>query len=142
MAEGVLKKRLGELGKNSIKVSSMGIHALDGRSASTSAVDVCIENKIDISGHKSRALVPGELKESDLIFVMEPVQKEFIRIFFPQVSDRLFLFGSWPGPDHKKGTIKDPIGGTMEDYRKAFKILNNHVERILPFVLARFPEQA
>ena len=141
IAEGIFKKRFAELGRADIQVTSMGIHGKDGRSAAELAVAVCKENMIDISGHQSRALVPGELKGSDFIFAMEPVQEEFITIFFPRVNDRIFLLGSWPGPDHKKGIVKDPIGGGMDDFRKTFRIISNHVERIIPFLLARFPQK-
>ncbi|NLG17773.1 MAG: hypothetical protein GX556_10620 [Fibrobacter sp.] len=139
MAEGILKKRLSDLGRKDILISSMGIHGQDGNRAVDEVVKACSDNEIDISAHRSRALVAGELKESDLIFVMEPVQKEFISIFFPQVVDRLFLLGCWPGAENKKGIIKDPIGGRKEDFRRSFRIIADHIERILPFLLARYP---
>ena len=139
MAEGIMKKRFSELGRNDFVVSSMGIHGQDGSGAVSDAVQVCSENEIDISGHRARALVASELKESDLIFVMEPLQKEFISIFFPQVTDRLFLLGSWPGAESKKGIIKDPIGGAINDFRKSFNVISGHIERIIPFLWARYP---
>jgi len=138
MAEGLLRTRLSELDRPDILVSSMGTHAQTEQKATDYAITVCSEKNIDITRHLSRHLDPLELKESDLIFVMEPVHKDFLNTFFPQVSDRTFFLGSWPGPDNKKGIIKDPVGSSLENYRKTFRILSDHIERITPFILLRF----
>lgn len=139
MAEGILKSRLKELGREDIVASSMGTHGMRGEEATGYAVTICAEHSIDISAHRSRPLIPEELKTADLIFTMEPVQKDYIHFFFPQVSDRTFLFGSWPDKETKKGMIKDPVGGTYDQYNKTFKIISDHVDRTLPIILLRFP---
>jgi protein-tyrosine-phosphatase len=138
MAEGIMKERLFGYGRLDIAVSSMGIHGLDFKPPSAFAVQVCEENGIDISTHLSRPLFPDELRNSDLIFVMEPVHKQFIYTFFPAMEDRMFLLGSWPEKDSSKGVVGDPIGGTIEQYRKTFRKINSHIDRILPFIFERF----
>jgi hypothetical protein len=66
---------------------------------------------------------------------MEPFQKEYLRIFFPQYSDQVHLLGSYPDKkDSKKNIIKDPVGGTIKDYRKTFESLTLNLERIIPFL--------
>lgn len=139
MAEGILKNRLSAQGREDIIVSSMGIHGIDGNPATDLAIEVCSQNNIDISAHQSRPLNGTELAKSDLIFVMEPVHKEFIHVFFPRVDQQTFLLGCWPGKESRKGVIKDPVGGKIENYRKTFIILQNHINRIMPFILAKFP---
>lgn len=140
MAEGILKHRLSELAREDILVSSMGTHGMEGNSATELAIDVCRQNNIDISNHKSRHLVAEELADSDLIFVMEPIHKEFLHVFFPQVSQQTFLLGCWPGKECRKGIIKDPVGGKFEIYQKAFQSLYYHINRIIPFILTKFPQ--
>ena len=139
MAEAIFRKRFIELGREDIIVSSMGTHGLENHPASEYAVKVCSEHGMDITRHRSRSLVPKELKKSDLIFTMEPDQKEFVLMFFPQVCDRVFLLGAWPGKEKRNKIINDPIGGTIYDYRKTFGIIQNHIERIIPVLFARFP---
>ncbi|MCU0609483.1 MAG: hypothetical protein MUF22_06940 [Chitinispirillaceae bacterium] len=141
MAEGILRHRLHGIGRNDITVSSMGIHGQDGKSATNEGVAVCAENSIDISGHLARPLHFDELKSAGLIFVMEPVQKEYIRTFVPSIEERLSLFAVWPAePQNKKSsTIPDPVGGSLADYRKTFTLISSHMERILPFLLAQMP---
>jgi len=140
MAEGILKHRLSELAREDILVSSMGTHAVEGNPATELAINVCRQNNIDISSHKSRHLIAEELAKSDLIFVMEPIHKEFLHVFFPQVYQQTFLLGCWPGKESRKGIIKDPVGGEFEIYQKAFQSLKNHIDRIIPFILAKFPQ--
>jgi protein-tyrosine-phosphatase len=142
IAEGILQKRLLEVGRSDIKVSSMGIHGRQDERATDDAVSVCFERGIDISAHCSRPIIPEELIESNLIFVMEPVQKEFLFSFFPRVNDRVYLLGCWPGEDHRKGTVKDPTGGKADDFRKCFQIISTHIERILPIVLDKYPRSS
>lgn len=139
MAEGIMKERLLAYGRLDFAVSSMGIHGLDFKPPSDYAVQICHENGIDISSHLSRSLFPDELRNADLVFVMEPVQKQFIHTFFPAMADRMFLLGSWPGKDSAKGIIHDPIGGSIEQYRKTFRRIDNHINRILPYIFQQFP---
>ena len=139
MAEGIMKRALTENGlEASLCVSSMGIHAHEGNSATDHAVEICRENGIDISNHRSRPLIPDELKLSTFIFVMETVQIDFIDIFFPQVSDRLYMLAAWPVRKIKKATIQDPVGRSLATYRKTFTILQQQIDRILPEMVIRY----
>ena len=138
MAEGIMKKALHDNGMDDITVSSMGIHALEGNSATDYAIEVCRENGITIENHRSRPLIPEELKQSRLIFTMETVQIDYIDIFFPQVSDRLFMLASWPIRKTKKATITDPVGRSLNMYRKTFQNLQIQVDRLLPEIIRMY----
>ncbi len=139
MAEGILLKTVSETQKNDCKVSSMGIHGLDSQPASKNSVLACSEKNIDISAHRSRPLIPGELVKADLIFTMELVHKDFLKLFFPAVADKTFLLGSWPQKETKKGNIKDPIGRPLKDYRKAFDQIEKQIQRVFPYVVHYLP---
>jgi protein-tyrosine-phosphatase len=136
MAEGILKKRLAEIGRTDITVSSMGIHAPQGQKASADAVAVSAQHGIDLSEHGSRQLIFDELKTADFIFVMEKYHKEFIRTFVPQIEEKIGLLGAWPGKEKKEHGIPDPIGGKLKEYEKTYETLNRQIERMLPFLLA------
>ena len=132
MAEGILRTELQKRGLDETPVASMGIRAMDGYSATENAVTVCEEHGIDISRHQSRQLIPEELKNSRLILTMEPVQVEYLVIFFPQVADRTYMLGSWPEQKAKKATVKDPVGRSLPVYRKTFTLLQQKIDRLLP----------
>jgi protein-tyrosine-phosphatase len=136
MAEAILKARVNEAGRDDITVSSMGIHAPKDQKASAEAVTVCAHHGIDLSSHTSRQLVFDELRTADFIFTMERYHKEYIRTFVPQTGEKLSLLASWPGKEKKDHGIPDPIGGTIADYEKSYKLIESQVDRILPFLLA------
>jgi protein-tyrosine-phosphatase len=138
MAEAILKKGLAENGLLHLAVSSMGIHAQEGEPATEFAIAVCREQGIDLERHRSRHLIPDELKMSHLILTMEPVQVDYIDIFFPQVSDRLFMLASWPDRKGKKASIPDPVGKSINAHRKTFQLLREHIDFLLPEVIERY----
>ena len=132
MAEGILKARWAALGLGDLAVSSMGIHGMDRQGAAPLAREICLENGVDISGHVSRQLNFEEIGASDLIFCLEMIHKDFILMFFPHLVDRVFLLGCWPDRDSKKGNIKDPMGGGLRDFRRAYETIAGHIDRIVP----------
>lgn len=134
MAEGILKYKWHDMERDSLTVSSMGIHGLNDYPATEYAQAVCEENGLDISSHKARSLVSEELQASDLILCMEPAHKKFLEIFFPWHREKVALLGAWPEKGSHKSSIGDPIGGTLEEYRRTFGIIQNHIERILPLL--------
>lgn len=134
MAEGYLRQKFHEMGRDDLKVSSMGIHGLDDAPATDLAQAVCEEHGGDIASHRSRSLVGDELQNADFIFCMEPVHKKFVQTFFPWQRDKIFLLAAWPGKETRKSFIADPMGGSYEDYQRIFSIIRSHIDRILPLL--------
>ncbi|MBD3391952.1 MAG: low molecular weight protein arginine phosphatase [Chitinivibrionales bacterium] len=134
MAEGILRDRWLKRGRGDLTVSSMGIHGLDSQPASQHAREVCAEHGIDISPHRSRQLVYEELEGAHLVLAMEPVQKEFVGLFFPRFKDKVFLLGAWPGKETRKSTISDPMGQSIRMYRRTFETIAEHIDRIIPSI--------
>ncbi|MBN1980100.1 MAG: hypothetical protein JW795_01105 [Chitinivibrionales bacterium] len=135
MAEGILKHELVLHGRYDIVVSSMGVHGLEQQGPATFAVQVCLQHGIDISSHKSRPLVLDELNEALVILSMEPVQRDFISLFFPKVKEKNFLLGAWPDQESRKSIINDPYGATsLKVYQKTFETIQFHIHRILPHI--------
>jgi protein-tyrosine phosphatase len=136
MAEGILKRKVALMNRNDIKVSSMGIHARENQNATSNAIEVCRENLIDITGHQSRPLVFEELRAADIVFVMEKFHNNFIRTFVPQAAEKVALLAGWPSMDSKEHSVPDPINGKINEYRKTFKLIEFHIDRVMPFLLA------
>lgn len=140
MAEGILRTRAAQLQREDLQASSMGIHGLEDQPASTDAIDVCAEEGVDISEHRSRPLNGDELMGADLILVMDGLQRDFVRMFFPQVRDRVFLLGSWPQESKKprKAAVRDPIGKSSRVYRNVYRTIEKHIDRIVPHILEMY----
>ncbi len=136
MAEGMLRTRLYQRGIRDIRVSSMGIRGLTGSRASEKAVMICAEHGVDISGHVSREMQPGELDESSLILGMEQVHVEYIKTFFPMATDRTFLYGAWPNPGRGNRGIADPIGRSGKYYRAIFDDIDKSMPEVTESVIS------
>lgn len=134
IAEGLLRHKWEQRGRNDLNVSSMGVHGLDDSPPAELAQLVCKEYGFDISSHKARSLKGDELQSADLIFCMEPAQKKFVQTFFPWHRDKVFLLGAWPNKETRKSVIEDPMGGSYEDFQKTFNIILHHVDRIMPLL--------
>jgi len=132
MAEGILRQRWMDAGISDRTVSSMGVQGLDDSPATDLAQQVCAENGIDISEHRSRPISGEELQAADLILCMEPGHVSFLNTFYPWHSDRLALLGAWPGKPKRKHTVQDPMGGSLSLYQKVYGIIEAHIDRILP----------
>ncbi len=135
MAKGYLEKRLKELGKEEITVSSAGVVALPCMPATKEAKQVVEEAGGDISDHRARRLSDVDVKGADLIFVMEDLHREHILSKYPRAVNKTYLL-----KDFKKlgnfdfsedSDIADPIAKDIDFYRKIFSIIKESIERLL-----------
>lgn len=117
MAAGIFKKLLKTKSENwkKWKVESAGTWTSRGNPAAQKAIDAMDERGIDIHDHASRPITHLPLNRYRLILTMEAGQKEAIQIEFPAVASRTYLLSEMIGETRN---IKDPIGGTMQDFVK------------------------
>jgi len=134
MAEGLLRYKWHQMGRNDLIVSSMGIHGLNDSPATEYAQAVCKKNGFDIASHRARSLVGEELLKADLVLCMEPVHKKFVQVFFPWHRDKVALLGAWPEKETRKSAIEDPMGGSYKKYQQRFSLIKMHIERIIPLL--------
>ena len=120
MAKAYLEKRLEELKKRGITVSSAGISPFPGMHATKEAQEVLGKEGIDVSDHVARKLTDLEIRESDLIFVMEEIHKRYILERDPQAGKKIRLLN-----------ISDPVGRDMDFYEKNFAVIKEAIEKIL-----------
>ena len=90
MAEGLLKHMIGS--DYGWEISSAGICAANGVTASPNAVEALREHGMKISGHRSRHLTPELIKEADLlVFLLKFLDGAVITY---QFDSHLVKFGS------------------------------------------------
>ena len=143
MAEGILKKMLADRGVRNVKVSSAGTHGLLHAPASLFAIQVARAYEVDLSRHHSRELTPDMLLTADLILAMSWEHIEHIKRMDEKAGGRTYLLKAFARPlpvsneDQRKGvlSIKDPIGGGLDDYERSFSEIAEEIERILPELL-------
>ena len=135
MAKGYLERRLKELGKAGIEVSSAGVAPLANMRATEEARQIIIEEGGDISDHYARKITELNIREADLIFVMERGHKEYIAGKDPEAVKKTYLLKDFQKLGNFELTddpdIGDPIGKDISFYRKVFSIIKDSVERML-----------
>jgi protein-tyrosine phosphatase len=106
-------------------VESAGTWAANGKSASKNSQVAMARRGLDIRAHRSRTVTTEMLAGSDLILTMETGHKEALRLEFPFVASRVFLLNEMVGNGE---SIKDPYGGTLQEYEETASLLENVIE--------------
>jgi protein-tyrosine phosphatase len=130
MAEGMFRKYLGEklgcevdrLEKTGYKVSSAGTIDVSGFPASPEATKACARRGIDITAHRSRALSPQLVVESDLIYAMCVKHRECVIAMSGQSTSKCVLLAD--GKD-----IPDPIGQGRDVYERCADLIERAVKK-------------
>ncbi|MDP8229825.1 MAG: L-threonylcarbamoyladenylate synthase [Candidatus Gorgyraea atricola] len=124
MAKGMLEKFLKEAGlSKKVRVDSAGTGGFAGIPAATNTIEVMKEEGVDVSAHRGKPISPALLKKSDFVFVMEDVHKRYIVNALPKTALKTRLLKEASG-------IPDPIGKSIEEYRRIRDIIKDSVENI------------
>lgn len=138
MAEGILKDQLSVRALSVCDVISGGVGAGAGMPPSKHSVTVCAEDGIDISAQRSRVVTPTLLSECDLILSMEEHHRMAIERMAPSFSDRSHLLSRYAAgdPDAPPHGVPDPIGGDLDEYREAYRLIASLIQRSVPRIEA------
>lgn len=134
MAEGLLRKRLYELGKDGIEVRSAGVRALHGMPPTDETIEVMDEFGVDVSDFLSKNVTIDMIRKADLILTMEPIHKEEIIRTEPGAASKTFLLKEYENLSriNPKGfSVHDPIGKPVEEYRITRDEIENEIERFI-----------
>lgn len=134
IAEGLLRKRLKELGKDYIEVRSAGVVAFGGIPPTDETIEVMNEEGVDVSGHEAKALTADIIKEADLVLVMEPAHRVAVLNNVPEAAARTYLLREFGVTGtllrHDKLTVGDPIGMPIAKYRDRLNDIKKEIDRI------------
>ena len=100
-------------------VCSAGLETTPGKPAHAMAQAVALQHRLTLDEHVTTQVHTELLDQSDLIIVMEIVQKDRIQRLYPRPKGRVVLLGRfdsvWPLE------IADPYSGTGEDFHSCFQ---------------------
>ncbi len=129
MAEYLMRKKLKELKRNDIVVSSAGM-MMDGALATQDTLDALSKEGIDARAHRSRRVTDEILNKSDLILAMESMHEERILQLDYKVRNRLFLLKEFAKVTEGGLDIQDPIGRGAVVYNKTLELIKEAVNRV------------
>ena len=120
MAEVLMKNRCRD--RNDIEISSCGLCAFAGDSATQESIVAMESYGIDLTGHRARAFNVYMASEYDLFCVMTESHAQAISQVVPQ--DKILVLG---------GGIPDPYGKSAEEYL----ICANQIEKALDDIISK-----
>lgn len=136
MAEGMLRHGMPDDFRKIVTVASAGTDALHGNQATPLAVQAMAHYDIDISGHRARRLSRSLVVEADLILAMEHYHLRTIRTmqFFAAGKAHLLSRFDTDGVSYE---VPDPMGGSLELYMRAAKLISNCLDGIYSYLEER-----
>ena len=107
--------------KERTHIVSAGTGAISGAPASDGALRAAEEAGFSLAAHRSRRLSRDLVVESDLILAMEASHRAAAIALDPSAAERThLLLGFAAGlPAGEGDGVRDPMGGTDRDYRRA-----------------------
>lgn len=130
MAE-VLARGYAERAPRLVEARSAGTLGIVDHPADPSAVAVCAEIGLDLSGHRSQGIDEALLDWSHWLVCMETKHARWLRERWPRADDRIVLLGTFGGILE----IEDPLGGNTARFRAA----RDEIGRCVAAFLDRLP---
>lgn len=136
-AELVAQRMLG--GISGIGITSVGF-VQPGRPSPDEAIAAAREHGYDLRAHRSRPISNAVLAAADMVFVMEPGQRESVVGLMGVARSRVMLLGDLdPGPFTTR-VIVDPIDKPVDSFRFCYTRIDRCV-RELQRLLAAGPRR-
>ena len=131
MAEALLRKAVGVI--PGIKISSAGVGAMPGQSASRDTISILEAKKAPLQDFQSRQVDEHLLSSSDLVIAMTKSHAAIVREYFPERADSVSLLCDFIDEDEGLvgADVPDPIGMGIEAYQEVAEV----IELALPGII-------
>ncbi len=131
MAAGYTEKLLKERGIKHIEVKTAGVMTVSGLLPTQETVLLLEEVGVDIQKHRSTPLTPDMIKKTDYILGFTPFHVQSAIRMSEDARGKTFLLKEFVGGDPRRARIQDPMGCTLEVYRRVFNEIMKACEKLL-----------
>jgi protein-tyrosine-phosphatase len=134
MAEGLFRKAIA--GRQDMMVSSAGVAASNGTSASPETLHVLRKRGASLDNFTSRPVSAAILNAASHVFAMTEGHLAVLESRFPEHADKFFLVREFSGiSDKRQGIdVPDPIGMGPLAYEEVAKVLDVAIPSIIAYV--------
>lgn len=146
MAQGLMNQLLAEQGIESVEVKTAGVMTTTGLLPTPEAIQVMEAANIDITKHRSVPLTAEMLKKADLVLGMTPFHVQFAKRMLLENTDepgdpddKVFLLKEYTKSDMKNYQITDPMGATLEVYKRVFREIKLAINKLLEMDVVHAP---
>ncbi|MFM7108938.1 MAG: Sua5/YciO/YrdC/YwlC family protein [Planctomycetaceae bacterium] len=141
MAEAAFRtlvaERLGcapdEIEAHGVVAASAGVAAWAGGRASEHAVAVAQEMGADLGAHESQPVTEALVRQADVILTMTAAHRAALLAQFPEAGGRVALLSA------ERQDVIDPIGGSLDTYRRCARQIREHLAARLDTLLRDVP---
>jgi glycine hydroxymethyltransferase len=131
MAQGYMKAAIEERGIKEIEVRTAGVMTIPGLIPTQEAVLVLKNAGIDITSHRSSPLTHELIRKSDLILGMTPFHVQYALRMSDEAKGKTYLLKEFAESDVKNYQISDPMGMTLEVYKRVYREMKLAIDRML-----------
>lgn len=131
MAAGYFRKLLAERNVKGVEVRAAGVMTVTGLRASQEAQQVMEAVEVDLGRHRSSQLTPESIRRADLILGMSPLHVQHALRESPDARGKTFLLKEFARSDLKNIQISDPMGCTLEVFKKCFKEIRQACDKLI-----------
>lgn len=131
MASAYFRKLLDDRSIRDIETRSAGVMTITGLLASQEAIQVMGSEGVDLHRHRSTQLTPELIRKADLILAMSPFHRQTALRMCEDAKNKTFLLKEFTKSDLKNVQIADPMGCTLEVFKKCFKEIKAACDRLV-----------
>ncbi len=131
MAQGYMKKALEERGIDDVEVRTAGVMTIPGLIPTPEAVQVMKTASVDITPMRSSQLTKELIRKADLILGMTPFHVQWALRESDEAKGKTYLLKEFAESDVKNYQISDPMGATLEVYKRVYREMKLAIDRML-----------
>ncbi|MGF1574240.1 MAG: low molecular weight protein arginine phosphatase [Sumerlaeia bacterium] len=146
MAQGLMYQILAENDIATVDVKTAGVMTTTGLLPTPEAIQVMEAAGIDITKHRSVPLTAEMLRKADLVLGMTPFHVQFAKRMLIENTedpgnpdDKVFLLKEYTKSDMKNYQITDPMGATLEVYKRVFREIKLSINKLFEMDVVHAP---
>lgn len=139
MAAAYVDKLLIEKKIKNLDVKTAGVMTVDGLLATPEAIQIMDAVGVDLRKHRSRKLTPELIKKAELILGMTPFHVQSALRMSSMSKGKTYLLKEYTGSDARHSQISDPMGCTLEVYKRVFGEIKSACNKLVKseFILGK-----
>lgn len=141
LAIGYFAKLLNQKGIDHIELRHMGVMTPNDLLPTPEVVQLLKEEGVDIRFHRSRPIMVDVIRQADLILGFTAIHVQTCTRKVPEAKAKTFLLKEYVGLGHTGDQIHDPMGSTMEIFKKYFNEIKQSLHRLVEMEFITTPPE-
>ncbi len=131
MAYGIIKQLFKEEGIDDIEIRTAGVMTIPGLLPTQEVRQILEGDGIDVSTHRSSKMTPDILRRAHLILGMTSFHVQMALRMESEARGKTYLLKEYVGMGSRNSQIQDPMGSTLEVYKKVYREIKRALKRLV-----------